>query len=74
MRAARSIPEFLVKHTEPVDPDGAYPVRGPNVTMTRFYADGLMMGEDTMNGAPIRVQQVDRSQIDMLVDEPLETA
>lgn len=65
---------FLTKHTEPVDPDGFYLVRWPNVTMVRFDADGLMMGEDIMNGAPILVKQVDRSQIDMLVDGPLEVA
>lgn len=64
---------FLAKHTEPVDPDGVYLVRWPNVTMMRFDADGLMMGEDIINGAPILVRQVDRSKIDMLVDGPLET-
>lgn len=63
---------FLTRHTEPVDPAGVYLVRWPNVTMMRFDADGLMMGEDILNGAPILVRQVDRSQIAMLVDGPLE--
>ena len=65
---------FLARHSEPVDPDGVYLVRWPNVTMMRFDADGLMMGEDIINGVPVLVRQVDRSQVDMLVDGPLETA
>lgn len=65
---------YLTRHSEPVDPDGVYLVRWPNITMIRFDGDGLMMGEDIINGAPIRVRQVDRSQIDMLVDGPLLTA
>lgn len=65
---------FLTKHSEPVDLAGIYLVRWPNVTMMRFDADGLIMGEDIINGAPILVQQVDGSQVDMLVDGPLETA
>ena len=65
---------FLARHSEPVDPDGVYLVRWPNVTMMRFDADGFMIGEDIINGAPALVRQVDRSQVDMLVDGPLETA
>lgn len=65
---------FLTRHSEPVDPDGVYLVRWPNVTMIRFDAEGLMMGEDIFNGAPILVQRVGRDQVDMLVDGPLETA
>ena len=65
---------FLAAHSEPVDPAGLYVVRWPNVTAIRFDADGLMMGENVLNGAPILVKQVDRSQVDMLVDGPLEVA
>lgn len=65
---------FLARHSEPVDPDGIYLIRWPNVTTIRFDAEGLMMGEDIINGAPIRVQQVDRRQVDMLLDGPLPTA
>jgi hypothetical protein len=65
---------FLGKHSEPVDPDGIYLIRWPNVTLIRFDAEGLMKGEDIINGAPIRVQQVDRRQVDMLVAGPLPTA
>lgn len=62
---------YLGKHSEPVDPDGVYIVRWPNVTMIRFDTQGLMMGEDIINGAPILIRQVDRSQVDALVDGPL---
>lgn len=65
---------FLARHTEPVDPAGVYLVRWPNVTMMQFDAEGLMMGEDIINGAPILVQQVGRDKVDMLVDGPLEAA
>jgi hypothetical protein len=65
---------YLTKHTEPVDPQGFYMARWPNVTMVRFDEHGLMMGEDIINGAPILVRQVDRSQIDLLVDGPLVAA
>src|SRR3546814_649962 len=65
---------FLTKHSEPVDADGVYLVRWPNVTLIRFDEKGLMMGEEVINGAPILVQQVDRSQIDTLVDGPLPAA
>src|SRR3546814_3672393 len=43
---------FLTKHSEPVDADGVYLVRWPNVTSIRFDEKGLMMGEDVINGAP----------------------
>ena len=62
---------YLTKHSEPVDPDGVYLVRWPNVTMIRFDEHGLMQGEDIVNGAPILVRKVDRSQVDMLVDGPM---
>lgn len=65
---------FMTRHSEPVDPDEFYLARWPNITMMRFDADGLMMGEDIINGAPLLVQQVDRSKVDMLVDGPLELA
>jgi len=62
---------YLTKHSEPVDPEGLYLLRWPNVTIVRFDKDGLMMGEDIMNGAPILVKKVDASQIDSLIDGPL---
>lgn len=62
---------YLTKHSEPVDQDGVYMVRWPNVTIVRFDDHELMMGEDIVNGAPILVQQVGRAQIDALVDGPL---
>lgn len=65
---------YLSGHREPVDPDGLYLVRWPGMTTIRFDADGLMMGEEILNGAPVSIQQVDRSQVDMLVDGPLEIA
>ncbi|MDB5686359.1 MAG: hypothetical protein JWR77_948 [Rhizorhabdus sp.] len=65
---------YLTKHKEPVDPDALYLVRWPNITMIKFDADGLMMGEDIVNGAPILVQKVDRSQVDSLIDGPLVAA
>lgn len=65
---------FLTRHTEPVDPAAVYLARWPNVTMTRFDADGLMMGEDIINGAPILVQEVGRDQVDLLVEGPLQAA
>lgn len=65
---------FLTKHSDPVDSEGVYLVRWPNMTAIRFDAEGLMMGEDILNGAPILVRQVDRSQVDMLVDGPIEAA
>lgn len=48
-----------------------YLVRWPNITMIRFGEKGLMTGEDIFNGAPIRVQEIGRDDIDMLVDGPL---
>ena len=65
---------YLTKHSEPVDPDGVYMVRWPNITMIRFDTDGLMMGEDIINGAPILVKQVNRNQTDMLIEGPLRAA
>lgn len=65
---------FLTKHTEPVDPAGFYLARWPNVTIVRFDEDGLMMGEDIFNGAPVEVRQVRKDQIDSLVDGPLPAA
>jgi hypothetical protein len=62
---------FLAGHSEPVDPDGIYLLRWPNVTMIRFDAAGLMMGEEILNGAPLVVKQVDRSLRDSLIDGPL---
>ncbi len=63
--------KFIPNHSEPVDPDGFYMLRWPNITMIRFDEQGLMMGEDIFNGAPILVKQVDASMIDDLVDGPL---
>lgn len=65
---------FLANHSEPVDPEGFYLLRWPNITTLRFDADNLMMGEDIQNGAPIVVRQVDVSAIDRLVDGPLPLA
>lgn len=65
---------YLGRHEEPVDPEGVYMVRWPNITMIRFDADGLMMGEEIVNGAPILVRQVDRSQVDSLIEGPLVAA
>jgi hypothetical protein len=62
---------FLTKHSEPVDPQGVYLARWPNVTVIRFDEAGLMMGEDIFNGAPLLVQQVDRGMIGALIDGPL---
>jgi hypothetical protein len=62
---------YLTKHTEPVDPNGFYLMRWPNVTIIQFDRDGLMMGEDIMNGAPILVQKVDKSEVNSLVEGPL---
>lgn len=61
---------FLSKHSEPVDPNGTYLLRWPNVTMIRFDADGLMQGEEIINGAPLLVRQVDRAMMHELVDGP----
>lgn len=62
---------YLSKHREPVDPAGFYLVRWWNLTMIRFDEEGLMMGEDILNGSPILVQQVEASQIDSLIEGPL---
>jgi hypothetical protein len=63
---------FLANHSEPVDPASFYLVRWPNVTTVRFDGDGLMMGEDIQNGAPIELRQVARETMDRLVDGPLD--
>jgi hypothetical protein len=52
---------FLANHSEPVDPDSLYLLRWPNVTTIRFDEQGLFMGEEIQNGAPILVQKVDAS-------------
>lgn len=65
---------YLIRHSEPVDPDGLYMVRWPNVTVIRFDEAGLMMGEEIVNGAPILVQQVGRDAAGLLVDGPLPAA
>ena len=62
---------YLTKHSEPVDPEGLYLARWPNFTLIRFDSEGLMMGEDIMNGAPVQVKQVRKDQVDALVDGPL---
>lgn len=62
---------FLGNYSETIDSDGFYLVRWRNFTMIRFDEQGLMMGEDIVNGAPIVVRQVAASAIDSLVDGPL---
>jgi hypothetical protein len=62
---------YLTKHTEPVDPQGFYLMRWPSATIIHFDGEGLMMGEDIMNGAPILIQKVDKSKINSLVEGPL---
>jgi hypothetical protein len=58
---------YLSGHNEPIDPESFYLVRWPNVTMIRFDSEGLMMGEEIMNGAPILVQRVEPSAVDSLI-------
>ncbi len=65
---------FLANHSEPVDPDGFYLIRWPSITSIRFDEQGLMMGEEIHNGAPIVVRKVDPSAVDSLVDGPLPIA
>jgi hypothetical protein len=65
---------FLANHSEPTDPNGFYLLRWPSITTIRFDTQGLMMGEDIQNGAPILVRQVDASMGDLIVDGPLPAA
>jgi hypothetical protein len=62
---------FLSEQGGPVDSRGFYLLRWPNVTMVRFDAAGLMMGEEIINGAPLVVRPVDKATMDTLVDGPL---
>lgn len=65
---------FLANYAEPVDPQATYLLRWPAVTLIRFDAQGLMMGEEILNGAPLLVRQVERSRMDELMDGPRVTA
>jgi hypothetical protein len=62
---------FLSEQAGPVDSRGFYLLRWPNVTMIRFDADGLMRGEEIINGAPLVVRQVGAAMADTLIDGPL---
>lgn len=65
---------FLSNHKEPVDPADYFLLRWPGITTVRFDEHGKFMGEDIQNGAPIRIQKVDASAIERLVEGPLPIA
>lgn len=63
---------FLTHPPEPVDPEGLYLIRVPNLTMVQFDEHDLMMGERILNGAPLLIKQVDSTFVDRLVDGPID--
>ncbi|KQT34602.1 hypothetical protein ASG29_00010 [Sphingomonas sp. Leaf412] len=63
---------FLASYDDKIDAEGLYIIRWLNVTTLRFDKDGLMMGEDILNGAPILVQQVPIDRVNMLIDGPID--
>ncbi|MCI0997740.1 hypothetical protein [Pseudomonas corrugata] len=62
---------FITQHSEPIDPEGLYLVRVPNMTMVRFDENDLMQGEDIINGAPQLIKRVDASVVERLIDGPI---
>lgn len=62
---------FVTQHDEPINRDALYLMRFPNYTMARFDEDGLMMGEEIINGAPLLIKRVGPETIPLLLDGPL---
>lgn len=62
---------FLTKYDPSLKADSVYLLRWPNVTFIKFDSDGLMMGEDIINGAPLIVREVPREAADTLIDGPV---
>jgi len=62
---------FLTNADRPIDPDRFYLVQMPQIVGVFFDEQGLMMGEEIMNGAPRLIEPVLADQVGCLVDGPL---